>query len=494
MEFKENPIDLEEGKNTQDEIYKEEIKQKISSMKKSKFRTTNFSLIEYFVKNDFKPYNQEELISLLLNDYNANPTKYILSNDKGIFKNEKSFLYSIKLSIVRNKSFMKIPGSDKLTLNLEKTVQYLKSMCNKYLNNSKDIVTPLKVFNRGNNRNNRVQTMTKKIKGKEDLFYNNSNMDFIQPMENNNRNNNTVQSTSKKVSKNAFHQLSEKISRQSKNEKENKEIIYISNSSSCSNSKANPSTHSNSNENIVKNDIDNELPEIFSQKLYSEIIISSFNNNSIEKISNSFEKFLSSVKSKKMNAEIEEELDLINLSLKEIINMKTKYDTLYEEIRKVQHDLTITFKVMSNLFKYIGIEINVECYSYEVYRRLRDLIFQYEEKYNGLMENIEKKLKELIDIEKELVFNRRSIQAHLINMKNKGFCDFNFSRLANSIEIDLKFNNNSVNDMLNKYLLEEENNIYSCITIIMNRFDEAKKKIIDSLNDIDKYVGNITIY
>ena len=48
--------------------------------------------------------------------------------------------------------------------------------------------------------------------------------------------------------------------------------------------------------------------------------------------------------------------------------------------------------------------------------------------------------------------------------------------------------------MLNKYLLEEENNIYSCITIIMNRFDEAKKKIIDSLNDIDKYVGNITIY
>ena len=30
-----------------------EIKKKVKAMKKSKFRTTNFSLIEYFVDNDF---------------------------------------------------------------------------------------------------------------------------------------------------------------------------------------------------------------------------------------------------------------------------------------------------------------------------------------------------------------------------------------------------------------------------------------------------------
>ena len=100
MESQEIPIEIDEN-ITQEQLYKEEIKMKNISMKNSIFRKTNFSLIEYFVENDFKTFKQEEMILLLLTDYKKNPTKYILANDKSNFKNEKSFKTSIKFSICR---------------------------------------------------------------------------------------------------------------------------------------------------------------------------------------------------------------------------------------------------------------------------------------------------------------------------------------------------------------------------------------------------------
>ena len=66
-----------------DKDYMNEIKEKLKEMKNSQFRTTNFSLIEYFVENNFKPLDEEELISKILDDFKANPNKYVLSNDKG---------------------------------------------------------------------------------------------------------------------------------------------------------------------------------------------------------------------------------------------------------------------------------------------------------------------------------------------------------------------------------------------------------------------------
>ena len=43
-----------------------EIRQKVNVMKKSKYRTSNFSLIEYFVNNNFQPLNLNYLISKLI--------------------------------------------------------------------------------------------------------------------------------------------------------------------------------------------------------------------------------------------------------------------------------------------------------------------------------------------------------------------------------------------------------------------------------------------
>ena len=176
MECNEIVFDMEDD-NDKDQLYKDEIKEKISSMQNSSFRTTNFSIIEYFVKNDFNPFNQEELITLLLKDYRNNPSKYVLANDKGQFKNEKSFKGSINSSISRNKSFVKGPGQNDLSLNLEKTVEYLRAiqypLNSLYVSNSKS--------NKRNRRNNNFQSHPKIMNKKEDILNIKEDDDFHKP-------------------------------------------------------------------------------------------------------------------------------------------------------------------------------------------------------------------------------------------------------------------------------------------------------------------------
>ena len=48
--------------------YINEIKKKVNIMKKNTYRTVNFSIIVYFVKNNFHPLNKEILISNLIRE------------------------------------------------------------------------------------------------------------------------------------------------------------------------------------------------------------------------------------------------------------------------------------------------------------------------------------------------------------------------------------------------------------------------------------------
>ena len=160
------------------EKYMKDINLKLSLMKNSKYRTTNFSIIEYFVENNFEPLDEEELITKILKDYKSNPNRYVLSKDKVCFKSERSFKQSIKLSISKNKAFIKGPEIGDLSLNLEKAVQYLKTMYKEYISNSSNVQTPYKIFkNRDKTRSKkgRKSLMSIKEKNKES---NNMSMDM----------------------------------------------------------------------------------------------------------------------------------------------------------------------------------------------------------------------------------------------------------------------------------------------------------------------------
>ena len=458
---------------TEDQIYKDEIKEKISSMKDNEFRTTNFSLIEYFVKNDFRPYNQEELILLLLNDYNMNPTKYILSHDRRIFKNEASFKISIKLSISRNKSFMKGPGIDNLSLNLQNTVHYLRAMYPKYQKHSINIATPYKIFT-DNNKKRTFHSVTKNIKkNKEGILLNKLMNDIIQPIES--------------------IQINMPFRSVTKTEKIKNEDISASNLISNSN---NSFSLTNSNENPVQNENakEKETPDIFKKRLFSDAIISLFNNAHLDKICNSFDEYLLTVNSKVINKEIEKELEVIRQSISEIYDAKANYNILCGEINESQKELHNLFILMKNQLNQIEIEIGVKSYSYELYCKLRDILFEQEKGFDKALKSIEELLMKLIDVEIGLVVHRLFINDHLTVLKNKGFCDFGFSRLDEMIIKELKINSFSLNKELNKYTMKEKENIYSDAKITIEKFKNEKKSIIDGFNDIDCFVGNITSY
>ena len=104
-----------------------EIRQKVNVMKKSKYRTSNFSLIEYFVNNNFQPLNQNYLISKLLEDYNANPERYVLSKNKGIFKSAKTFKQTIMRLARYNNSFEIGLGEGRIIFEFKKCLFLFKN-------------------------------------------------------------------------------------------------------------------------------------------------------------------------------------------------------------------------------------------------------------------------------------------------------------------------------------------------------------------------------
>ena len=453
-----------------DQIYMNEINQKLHVMKQSQFRSTNFSLIEYFADNKFKPLIQEILIAKLLFDYKKNPNKYVLANDKGTFKSEKNFKSSISSSIARNKAFVKGPGPGELSLNLEKTLQYLNTMFNKYTNNSSNIHTPYKIFSSNKNSSTSIIKNIKKEKVKHEL---NHKADDVVNME-------IEEQTKNKINNNHSYSIyygqSGNIFKKENENNGIKSPISISNSTS----------YSFSNTNEKKNIKD--VPEIFQQILFSDNLIDSIKTEKLSNILVDFNKFLSDVKAKKMNDKIEKEIENIKNLLQIEYDNKLSYDSHCLEIKNCQNEVLTIYKIMANQLKTLKIEINIKSYSYDVYVQLRDIIYKYEISYNNTIDIIKQKLEKIKQIVKELKDNRKYIYDCLNNVhKTIGFCDFNFSRLSRSIEQIMKINDISFD---NSFDFDDDNaNIKNIIT----KFKDERKAIIDEVNGIDKYIGNITI-
>ena len=160
----------EESDNSSEDEFKEkyinEIREKVRIMKKSNYRTTNFSLIEYFERYDFIPLNKDFLLDCILYDYKENPGRYVLSKGKEIFKSENSFKRSVKHYMSKNNSFIAGPTKKELSLNLKNTCIYLRSVFKKYTSNSMDVTTPIKrCRNSQNNRRNKdFQKSNEKIR------------------------------------------------------------------------------------------------------------------------------------------------------------------------------------------------------------------------------------------------------------------------------------------------------------------------------------------
>ena len=489
-----HPFETETNKD-KDQLYKEEIKAKVTSMKSHSLYTTNFSLIEYFVKNEFNPYNKDKLIALLLKDYRSNPKRYVLANGEGTFKSERGFKSSISLSIT-NVIFIKGPGQNNLSLNLERTVQYLRTIYSRYQNNSSNIFTPCKATSDKGNRRNNFQSLSKITKNQKDKLHNFADNDFLKPMGNKKLINGIQTARKRNKTFDIYNQHSLNSQNHYNRKNSNEEVISISRSISSSNSKikANPNYTPNPNKNVEQNVNEKNIPEIFHKRLYSDIIISSFNNDNIGKICSSFDKWILSLKSNNMSDQIEDELGITSQSIKELYNIKVKYISLCGEIKEIQHDLSELYNLLNRQINLINIQLDLKIgYSFEVYCEIRNIFYQHEKSYDEKLVKFEKNLTKLFLAEKKLADKWKSIQVHLNELNNR-VCNFDFNRFVNTIENELKIKSTSLNYYLNKYI-NEEYDICSNAKAIVNKFKDAKFAIVNYFEkEIDCFVGNITSY
>lgn len=449
------------------------IRRRLAIMGRNNRRTTNFSLIEYFAVNNFQPINIKIIIMHLVDDYKQNPSKYVLSNETANFKNEKTFISSIKKAIKKNSAFVKGPGEEQLSLNLENTLVYLEAMYPKYANNSPDIKTPIKLSKRRIEKKQRHKNYDIKQEKKDD--------DYSQEMNNyrNKKENNYFFGNPQKYDyKKEYKYIDYKKADENTNE-----IFRIKDSDSDSYHHDYFFKDEIKKENYI-NDSE-RIPDIFNKDLLKNSLNSSLNINVIGDTVTYICDYLEDIEEFNNTMENKEfgdiqKLDEIKKNLVEMCDNKNVYDALNKEVKIWQQELYYIYQVMQDQLKAIKIEVNNKSYCYNAYIKLRDIILNYEAKYNTIMDSLFVGLNNLMDLDKKSVEKQLTIKKLLMNIYIK-------KEVFNSIVRAAKIN------YMNNHNFEKNRNSLADIQKIISDFQKEKMEIIQAVNDIDNDIGNISI-
>ena len=151
-------------------------------------------------------------------------------------------------------------------------------------------------------------------------------------------------------------------------------------------------------------------------------------------------------------------------------------------------------KLLKNQLYSVNLTINTKNYRYDLYVRLRDIIFKEEGIYKENLEKIKYNLNELYALEKKSKEEAKIIQRTLISIKNELNSDNIFDKIYKLIKDKLNIKENF---QLNDYMSQEDEFDFFLVDKvgkIVNKFHDEKKQIMEEIKFIDKNVGNIIIY
>lgn len=469
-----------------------EITKRVNVMKQSKYRTTNFSLIEYFVNNDFQPLNKNFLILHLMIDFNADPKRYVLAKKNEMFKSEKSFRQSVLHHIRKNDSFREGPGKDQLSLNFENTCIYLRSVYSKYINNSRNVNTPIKICSKNNIFRKKNPSLMNNIK--REKVMDDDNFDFDIEIINEKKRSFSQMEKRNDIIKNKNNKYIDKYEETPKEDELNNSIITLSDFDDSQPRKSDKYNPLKDKEKI--------FPEIFSKTLIKKNhIISSLNKTSILEIQNLIKDYIKHITGEEYSEIIEDKLKNINKSLKEINEFKIAYDKERNILNILQGEIFKIWRSMIFQLKAVKKGINIDVYNYTIYANLRDLLFKSEKIYKDILSKIKISLNEITDLERQSQDKIKIIKNDLSSIKDdliddKDFCEI-FGLIADLLWIDFGKYNHSDEDENQEEEEEENSNYLFCGDVISEKirsFHEERRKIIDDIKQIDKNIGNITVY
>ena len=390
---------------------------------------------------------------------------------------------SILYHISNNNSFISVPDTNELSLDLENTYNYLLSVYNKYLSNSKDVKTPNKLHH------SHYNCKKEKILNDSDYFdidiLSNKNGSFSKrgiSKLNNNKNYNI---------NNNNEYLEKKVEFNDNNESSGYNTIITLSDSSISKKSKNDNDESTSDANKI-------IPKIFLEKLTGEDnLISSLNKNTISNLLIKANDYITNIKKEKKEKILFKLKEKINISLHLLIEYKDSYDKLYKSVNNLQDKIFEIWKVMNTQLNVIISIINNNTYKYGLYKNLRDAIFKAEGIYNEYLKKMKINLNELK--EKEIKFKEEieNIQKVLFSIKSHLIYDNNLLELCLIIETELKSNQNDsqlFDDMCTERDVDNNLEFFDKVDKILRIFNDEKNKIKKNLVKIEQFIGNIIIY
>ena len=445
--------------------YINEIKKKVNIMKNSKYRTTFFAIIACFVKNNFVPLSKDVLKSKLIKDYRVSPRSFVNSHINAIIGSESDFRKSI-LSYIRNyKYFNDGPEEGQISLNLEFACYYLRSVFKKYVNNSRNVSTPIKLYNKFNIKKELIESDNSDEEEKK--------VKFTQKEKNINYNRNNYKKSHYKIKQEKCDDTNNG----------NNSIISLSDTS------ISKSMDKENNEKMK------QIPNIFLSKLASESKISSLDIYSLYHIQYLLNEYRLKKENKENYSKSRDKFEKINNSVTNLANNKDSYKKALSRLNNLQKQIYDTWKLMKNQLHIIDSSICTKSYRYDIYVRLRNVIFEAEGIYKDYLHKIKSALNELNYIEKKTKEEIRTIQDALTSIKNDINSDYDFNVLCKIIKEKLymkdifqPIDNNS--NQIDEYDFDLIDNV----GIIVEKFRFENKEILGNMKYLDKYIGNISIY
>ena len=439
--------------------FTKKIKTLVEDMNKRQTRTTNFAIIVYLVKNEFKKMSLKNLIENIKRDFEGHKAIFLNSVTKKPFEEEIKVLNSIKSSVNRNKSFNfeKNNGEKYISLNLERTLEYLEKMHQKYINKELDISSissadsPKKI-----NVQSEEEEEDKKLLGYKTLrkkqkkkYPKQKKMDSLDSFD-------------------SFDVISEEKSLSTyKFLKENLKPKF---NDICSKKRINDRKNKSKEKYI-----DNVFDKDFSFHI-KNCDVRSFAEKNQNGITNS------------LNA-VNESINILISYKKKLKNLQTKIeerDKNLEEFNKVQNklikeknDLKVLYQVLELKYEYIK-NIKKSKYLGDIFEQTKPNLELYKTLIYSKIKNFKYNLKKSISLEKaikednELLNESDSIMLD-DNINNKGLDEISeymvkkdYCCLLNNIRIDCIENGN------NDYYEENNNEI---VSIIETKMNELWKKI-----------------
>jgi hypothetical protein len=191
---------------------------------------------------------------------------------------------------------------------------------------------------------------------------------------------------------------------------------------------------------------------------------------------------------------IKDKFNKLYTSLQNLLDTKQSHEKVLNALNTFQAQIFDTWKLLKNQLYSVNLTINTKNYRYDLYVRLRDIIFKEEGIYKENLEKIKYNLNELYALEKKSKEEAKIIQRTLISIKNDINSDNIFNKIYKLIKDKLNIKENF---QLNDYMSQEDEFDFFLVDKvgkIVNKFHDEKKQIMEEIKFIDKNVGNIIIY